>query len=120
MRIFHVTTALDWNAAAAHGMYTRSTIGRDLADVGFIHAAYAHQLSTIRQGYVAEACGPLVLLEIETDLLHSQVVEEQPAPGTEVIYPHIYGPLNTDAVVRASALGPEGAEATGHPEWIQI
>ena len=47
---------------------------------------------------------PLVLLEIDTDLLGVPVVEEPPAPDVEETFPHIYGPLDPSAVVRVTAL----------------
>ena len=99
MRIFHIAAASDWQAAQSAGIYTRSTVGRSLDDVGYIHAADSHQLTAVMNRYFAEVYGPLALLEIDTDRLSSPVIREQPAPGVEAIYPHIYGPLNLDAVV---------------------
>lgn len=99
MRIFHIATANDWAAAQESGEYTTSTFGRSLAEEGFIHAAFQEQWPVVKRRYYAEVYAPLVLLEIETDRLTSVLIEEQPAPGVEEIYPHIYGPLNVDAVV---------------------
>ena len=48
---------------------------------------------------------PLVLLEIDSDLLDVPVVEEPPAPGVEETFPHIYGPLEPAAVVAVTPLG---------------
>jgi uncharacterized protein (DUF952 family) len=39
MRIFHIATLADWKQAAESGSYTTSTLGRTLAEEGFIHAA---------------------------------------------------------------------------------
>jgi len=39
----------------------------------------------------------VVVLELETESLMSRVVNE-PSTGNE-IYPHIYGPINRDAIV---------------------
>ena len=99
MKIFHVAAAADWQVAQSIGTYDRSTLGAPLMAGEYIHAAYRHQLRTVRNRFFAEVYTPLVLLEIDTDRLTSPVVHEQPAPGVEAIYPHIYGPLNIDAVV---------------------
>lgn len=99
MRIFHIATPEDWASAQQTGSYTTSTLGRSLAEEGFIHAAFEDQWPLVLRRYYAEVHTPLLLLEIETDRLSSLLVEEQPAPGVDAIYPHIYGPLNVDAVV---------------------
>jgi uncharacterized protein (DUF952 family) len=99
MRIFHIAAAEDWADAQRTGTYAYSTLGTPLVAGEYIHAAYRHQLRTVRNRFFAEVYTPLMLLEIDTDRLDSPVVHEQPAPGAEEIYPHIYGPLNLDAVV---------------------
>ena len=104
MRIFHLATKADWDAAEASGAYATSTYGVSLADEGFIHASRADQWEGVRERYYAEVEEPLVLLEIDTDLLDVLVVEEPPAPGVEGTFPHIYGPLNTAAVVAVRPL----------------
>lgn len=117
MRIFHVAAAEDWQAARSTGMYAYSTLGTPLTGGDYIHAAYQHQLRTVRNRFFAEVYTPLLLLEIDTERLHSPVVHEQPAPGAEEIYPHIYGPINTDAVVgvRDITRAAETETETGQP-----
>jgi glutathione S-transferase len=75
-----------------------------LADEGFIHASRADQWAGVRERYYAEVTEPLVLLEIDTELLDVPVVEEPPAPGVEETFPHIYGALKTAAVVVVTRL----------------
>lgn len=99
MRIFHIATPDDWAEAQRTGGYTTSTRGRSLAEEGFLHAAFEHQWPLVQRRYYADVSTPLLLLEIETDRLTSPLVEEPPAPGIDETYPHIYGPLNADAVV---------------------
>jgi len=41
----------------------------------------------------------LVILEIETDKITSKVIFET-GEGISVVYPHIYGPINLDSVMR--------------------
>lgn len=105
MRIFHLATKADWDAAQASGAYTTSTYGVTLADEGFIHASRADQWEGVRERFYAEVEEPLVLLEIDTALLDVPVVEEPPAPDVEETFPHIYGPLSPTAVVSVTPLG---------------
>lgn len=96
MRIYHVATLADWKAAEETGTYTTSTYGRSLAEEGFIHAARHDQVPVVRDCYYADVTEPLLVLEIETDRLDAEVRDEQ--VGDEV-YPHVYGPIPTSAVV---------------------
>ncbi len=103
-RIFHVATVADWEAAQESGSYTTSTLGRTLAEEGFLHAAHEDQWRAVLERFYADVTEPLVLLEIDTDLLGVPLVEE-PAPGTEETFPHVYGHLRPAAVVRATPIG---------------
>jgi uncharacterized protein (DUF952 family) len=104
MRIFHLATLADWEAAQASGRYTTSTRGRTLAEEGFIHASRADQWQGVRDRFYADVTEPLVLLVIDTDLLTAPVVEEH-VPGTEETFPHVYGAIEPAAVVKALPLG---------------
>ena len=59
----------------------------------------------MRTAFYADVTEPLVLLEIDTDLLDVPVVEEVPAPGMTETFPHVYGAIRPAAVV-ACALEP--------------
>ena len=104
MRIFHIATAADWAAAQLSGAYTTSTIGVTLEQEGFLHASRADQWEAVRERYYADVTEPLVLLEIDTDLLDVPWVEELPAPEATETFPHVYGPLAPDAVVAVTPL----------------
>jgi len=104
MRIYHLATAADWARAQRDGAYTTSTRGVTLEQEGFIHASRADQWEGVRDRYYADLDEPLLLLEIDTDLLDVPVVEEPPAPGVEETFPHIYGPLSPEAVVAVTPL----------------
>ncbi|GHJ59953.1 hypothetical protein NOK12_24710 [Nocardioides sp. OK12] len=101
MLIFHIATAADWAAARAGGAYTTSTRGRTLEEEGFIHAARAEQWRGVHARYYADVDEPLVLLEIDTDRLRSDVVQEPAVPGGAETFPHVYGPIEPSAVLRA-------------------
>ena len=103
MRIFHIATVADWDAARAEGRYTTSTRGRTLAEEGFIHASRGDQWQGVRERFYSDVDEPLVLLSIESDLLEAPVVEEAVGPGGET-FPHVYGPITPAAVVRVIPL----------------
>ena len=97
MRIFHIATLADWKQAEESGTYTTSTYGVPLAEAGFLHAARHEQVRGVLDRHYGEVTEPLVVLEIETDLLDVPW-REDPVDGE--IFPHVYGPLDTRAVVR--------------------
>ncbi len=105
MRIFHLALASDWRAASAAGRYTTSTRGRTLAQEGFIHASRGDQWQGVRERFYADVTEPLVLLVIDTDRLTAPVLEEAVRPGGET-FPHVYGAIETSAVVEALSLDP--------------
>jgi uncharacterized protein (DUF952 family) len=102
MRIFHLAEAAHWEDAQRTGAYAQSTLGRTLAEEGFIHASRADQWETVLETYYAGYDGALVLLEIDTDLLTSAWQEDAVGDTT---FPHVYGPINTSAVVATRDLG---------------
>jgi len=99
--IFHLAQVADWEAARVTGDYRVSTRDRTLAEEGFIHASRDDQVLDVANAFYADA-GPLLLLTIDPDRLSSPVRDEEVAPG--MVFPHIYGPLNLDAVVSAVPL----------------
>lgn len=98
MRIFHIATLADWKQAeASGGTYTTSTYGVSLADAGFLHASRHEQVRGVLDRVYGDVTEPLLILEIETDLLGVPWREDDVDGET---FPHIYGPLNTRAVIR--------------------
>jgi uncharacterized protein (DUF952 family) len=94
--IFHVTRADDWRAAQASGTYRYSTRDRTLEEEGFIHCSYAHQVRHVVTTYFRDVDGLLVLV-IDPQRVNSEIRVE--SAGGEEHFPHIYGPLNLDAVI---------------------
>jgi glutathione S-transferase len=97
-RIFHLTSAAAWAAAAGEGVYRFSTRGRTLAEVGFVHCGYREQVLDVAERLYPDA-GELVLLVIDPERLGSPVRAEN-LEGEEELFPHIYGPLELGAVIR--------------------
>jgi uncharacterized protein (DUF952 family) len=108
-RIYHIATRADWEQARADGVYTRSSVGKTLAEEGFIHASQVSQVTRTANKFYRDVPGDLVVLVIDTGLLRPEVRYED-VPGAELPFPHIYGPLNVDAVLAARpfAPGPDG------------
>jgi glutathione S-transferase len=104
VRIFHVATLADWERARATGRYATSTLGRTLAEEGFIHASRADQWRGVLERFYAGVTEPLVLLEIDTALLDAPVVEEPAAPGAAEAFPHVYGAVPVAAVTAVTSL----------------
>lgn len=63
---------------------------------GFVHCSFDDQLDAVFKRYYSGA-REVIVLEIETDKLMSRTLNE-PSTNNE-IYPHIYGPINRDAIV---------------------
>ena len=90
--IFHITDAAQWYAAAATGVYTGSTRGKTLDEVGFIHCSFEHQVQGVADLAYRDMTEPLLLLTIDPDRVEYEIKVEQE-------FPHIYGPLHADAVI---------------------
>lgn len=103
--IYHIATRADWERAERAGEYATSTIGRTLAEEGFIHASQATQVADIANMFYRGVPGDLVVLIIDPARLRAPVRYEH-VPGSDAPFPHIYGPLNTDAVLAARPLAP--------------
>jgi uncharacterized protein (DUF952 family) len=106
--IYHIAAAADWEQALADGQYTTSTRGVTLAEQGFIHASSAGQVAGVANAFYQGAAG-LLLLVIDAGKLTAPLRYEE-VPGSDAPFPHIYGPLNTGAVIGALpfAPGPDG------------
>ena len=100
--IFHIAAAPDWQRALQSGEYRVSTQGKSLDDEGFIHASTEAQVAPVANAFYRDDDNLLVLV-IDPDRLQPEIRYEQ-APGWEAPFPHIYGPLNVDAVVRTLPL----------------
>jgi len=96
--IYHVTTAAEWKSAQEKGFYEAASLKTE----GFIHCSEQHQVAGVLERYFKDKTG-LVKLVIDTSKLTSRYVQEW-SPSTRDTFPHIYGPVNTDAVVDIIAI----------------
>lgn len=120
--VFHMANKTAWQDAKRRGIYTHPSLESDR----FIHFSTNQQLLRIANLFY-RGTTDFVLLCIDSDqLLADLVYEAAPGQGDER-FPHLYGPLNLDAVVKVIDFQPneEGlftfpAELRhAHPEWIR-
>lgn len=116
-RIFHIATAADWRRTLESGTYTTSTVGRSLAEEGFIHASRRDQVQGVFDRYYRGLGEHLVLLTIDTARLDGAEVRVE-AVGDDN-YPHVYGPINRAAVVDVTPLDRKGGTETLMSLWLK-
>lgn len=110
MGLFHITTGEAWARAKAQGEYRSAS----LEDEGFIHLSGDRQWLRAADRFFRGQHG-LVLLSIRADSLAAEVRYEA-ADGE--MFPHLYGPLNLEAVVEACPLPVADDGAIGVPEEL--
>lgn len=91
--IVHIAERDDWPRAVERGEYRPASLDED----GFVHASTAFSVDLPAKLFYAGR-RDLVLLCVDQRLLASEVRWEEPQPTVEA-FPHIYGPINVDAVV---------------------
>ncbi len=95
--LIHIARAADWAAQKARQAYEPSAYGRE----GFVHCCWPGQVDGVVKHHFKDA-RDLVLLMIDPSRLQAPLVEEL-APHGE-LFPHVYGPLNREAVVEVRPL----------------
>lgn len=98
--IYHWCPATDWDSA--EDFY----VAPSLAEEGFIHFSFRTQVADTASE-LDRGRTDLVLLSVDEANL-SVVVED--SYGLGVAYPHVYGPIPTDAVLEVTPFpcGPDG------------
>jgi glutathione S-transferase len=107
--LYHLALRSEWQAARLEGVYRRSTRGRSLEEVGFIHLSAAHQVAATAERFYADLpAGALLLLTLDPQRLAAAGLEVrlEPAPPHGERFPHIYGPLPPQAVLLAEPFVP--------------
>lgn len=93
-QIYVFISGEDFEQAIASGYYHPASLDTE----GFVHASPADQLHRVANKFYA-ATSDLRLLHIDPALVAAEIRWE---PATGGLYPHIYGPLNMNAVVRTT------------------
>jgi uncharacterized protein (DUF952 family) len=100
--IYHITSRTAWLDARTRGDYRAESLETE----GFIHCSTEKQVVPVAQKYYAGQ-SDLLLLVIEPSRLSADLRWEPPSGGAPPpgvpegeLFPHIYGPINLDAVVQ--------------------
>ncbi len=91
--ILHIAELPAWESAKASGFYAIESLKSE----GFIHCSKPSQVLGVAHERFANR-HDLVLLEIAENRVRVEIKYENCEDGTEQ-FPHLYGPLNVDAVV---------------------
>ena len=104
--IYHLAFRDDWEAGLASGEYRSPS----LAEEGFIHASGDEEQMLRVAARLFAGRTDLLALDVDTERLpeDSPVIREAARSGE--IYPHVYGPITPDSVVRVRALVPDAAD----------
>lgn len=110
--IYHITSRSAWNEARQQGEYRAESLETE----GFIHCSAVTQVLPVVEKYYLGA-QDLLLLVIDPVELSSELKWEPPSGGSPPpgvpegdLFPHIYGPINLEAVVKTADLtsNPDG------------
>ena len=96
--IFHVVTQTNWQQAVQQGFYEADS----LATEGFIHTSKAEQVAGVLDRYYKGETN-LLLLQIDETKLTAPLKYEL-APSVNEEFPHIFGRLNLEAVIKVEKL----------------
>jgi uncharacterized protein (DUF952 family) len=102
--ILHIAYRDDWQTALALGSYA----GPTLEAQGFIHCSQPGQVLAVANARFTGR-DHLLLLCIVRELVTVEIRDENLDGGAD-LFPHLYGPLNVDAVILAADFteSPEG------------
>ncbi|KAA0943101.1 MULTISPECIES: DUF952 domain-containing protein [Streptomyces] len=125
--IYHAVPLADW-AARPEAPYAPASLAED----GFVHCSPDEATTlAVADAFYRDAPRPLLVLLLDEERLTARLEYEAadpvPPPGVagDVLFPHLFGPIDRDAVERvlevrwdaagrAIGLEPSDTEATGH------
>ena len=93
--ILHITTAGEWEAAQADGKYRAPSLDSE----GFIHCSSPTQVTHVADWFYRDV-PDLVLLCIDPHRLTSALRWEPSADNFAGDFPHVYGPIDVEAVTK--------------------
>lgn len=97
--LYHIIRADEWDKVKDERSYAPDSLKTE----GFIHCATEVQLVEVADVFFRGE-KDLRILSIDSDLVGSEIVYED-LYETGKLFPHIYGELNLDAVVKVSRMG---------------
>jgi uncharacterized protein (DUF952 family)/flavin reductase (DIM6/NTAB) family NADH-FMN oxidoreductase RutF len=113
MHIFHIIKREDWSGHPQSDYQASS-----LKTQGFIHCCTETQIpGVVNQWFEGES--DLLLMEIDPCLLQSKLIYENLEGGSE-LFPHVYGPVNSAAIVLVKKLESSSHTSPGERRSIPI
>ncbi len=91
--VFHIAHQAEWDKAQIKGEYITGSLEKEK----FIHLSLGEQLIEVANSLYRDY-SDLILLCIEENKLIAELKYEKVAKN--YIFPHVYGPINLDAVVK--------------------
>ena len=96
--IYHLTQRAHWREQDRENHYRHPSLERE----GFIHFSTKAQLAGTARAYF-RGQRDLALIEIDPDRLVAELRWENTSGG-ESLFPHLFGPLNREAVIRVTSV----------------
>lgn len=97
--IFHIANKDEWERSLRDGSYEPASLKTE----GFVHCSTCEQLAATANHFF-HSRSDLVLLLIDPQRLRAELRFESPADPlddrAEQHFPHVYGPINVDAVTQ--------------------
>jgi len=119
--ILHLTSKTSWFAAAKDGQYAPDSLSAE----GFIHCSTVSQIVGVANTFYRGQRG-LVLLVVDPSRLTAELKWEPPAEPEPTharegeLFPHLYGPLKADAVVKVIPFEPEPNGLFSLPQELDL
>jgi uncharacterized protein (DUF952 family) len=105
--ILHIVPRFAWEQAQLEGVYRGDTLDAE----GFIHFSTPEQVIRVANARFKGHTG-LLLAVVDTETLQAELKYESPYEGgqqleSDELFPHLYGALNLDAVIRVVEFEPQ-------------
>jgi uncharacterized protein (DUF952 family) len=97
--LLHITRLSRWKQAQLEGIYRGDTLDTE----GFIHCSTPAQIVKVANKFFSHQ-QELIVLCIDSQRVSVEIKYEESEPGER--FPHIYGSLNIDAVVKVIEFAP--------------
>jgi len=110
-RLFHIAIASEWRQALERGRYWTGSLNQE----GFIHFSTGKQLLRSANKYYSGR-DDVVLLWIDPARLVAELKYEPISDGQ--LFPHLYGELNLDAVIRVIDFKPQADGSFSWPDSL--
>ncbi|WP_054955330.1 DUF952 domain-containing protein [Paenibacillus dakarensis] len=104
--IMHIMKYTAMKQILLDGVYTPSSLEKE----GFIHCSTPEQLLGVANSLYKGETGLMLMLidenKVEADIVYEDLYD------TGKLFPHIYGPINFDAVIRMVEFTPTGVDGS--------